>query len=143
MAVITTNRRLAVIQSNRLNIYDKDGACIATVTAAPLNANVPYAIAYHVQTDKLLVGFNTNSIIYACNTLGAACVSIFNSPTIVSNPRSMTVDSAGFIYVGSTGTDTVEKLQWTGAGNATRATTTPFIGPGIYSQNPTSIMVIP
>lgn len=140
---VQSNRRLLAVQSTRLLIYDQNGGCLAAVTAAPFNANTPYAVAYHPQTDKILVGFYTNSAIMACNTSGASCTTIYSTPTIISNPRSMTVDSGGAIYVGSSGTDTIEKLLWTGSGLATRATTSPFIGPGIYTQNPTSVMVIP
>lgn len=143
MAVITTTGNLAVLQNNRLNLYSSSGACLATVTAAPLNANTPYTIAYHSQTDRLLVGFAGNSQIHACNTSGASCTSIYNNITIVSVPRSIAVDASGAIYVGSAGTDTVEKFTWSGSGQMLRSSTTPLIGPGIYSQNPASIMVIP
>jgi hypothetical protein len=62
---------------------------------------------------------------------------------VINTPRAITVDSSGYIYVGSSGTDTIEKLSYSGVGSATRALTGALIGPGIYSQNPTSIVVIP
>lgn len=143
IAFISTNQNVAVIQVNRLNIYSKTGSCVATVTAAPFSSNTPYALAYHALTDKLIVAFAGNHSIYACTTLGTGCVLIYLSSSIINTPRSLAVDSSGSIYVGSSGTDTVEKLLWEGSGSATRVGTSSFIGPGIYSQNPTSIMVIP
>lgn len=143
IAFISTTQNIAVVQSNRLNIYDSAGACVTSVTAAPFNANTPYAVVYHTETDKLIVAFASNSSIYACSTAGTGCVQIYLNKSIILTPRSLAVDSAGSIYVGSSGTDTVEKLQWSGSGLATQIGASSFIGPGIYSQNPASIMVIP
>jgi hypothetical protein len=143
IAYISTSGNIAVIQNKRLNIYTNQGACVATVTASPFNNNTSYGIAYHAQTDKLIVAFASNSAIYACSTLGTGCTSIYLNTSIVKTPRAVTTDDDGNIYIGSSGTDTVEKFTWTGTGQATRVSGGSFIAPGIYSQNPTSIMVIP
>jgi hypothetical protein len=143
IAFIPSTQNIAVVQSTKLNIYNKSGGCVSAVTAAPFNSNAPYAIAYHAATDKLLVAFATNSNIYACSTSGTGCSQIYVNTSIVSTPRAITVDASGAIYIGSSGTDTIEKFTWDGVGTLTHVGAGSFIGPGIYTQNPTSIMVIP
>lgn len=143
MTYISTTQYIAVINSNRLNVYDSTGACSTSVTTAPFNANTPAGIAYQSTTDKLIVTFAGNHSIYACDTNGTNCSQIYLNSAVINTPRAIATDSSGYIYVGSSGTDTVEKLAWTGSGSATRALTGPLIGPSIYSLNPTALLVIP
>lgn len=152
MAYIPTLDKLAIIShpagaaSGRLSVIDISTAtpsCDYHVTTAPFNANTPMAVAYHTQTNKLLVTFATGNTVSACNVDGTGCTTIINSPTIVITPRSITTDSKGYIYIGSTGTETIERYTWTGSGVATRDPAGgPLIGPRIESVNPSAILVI-
>jgi len=143
MTVITTNSNLAVINAARLNIYASDGTCVTTQTGAPFSTNTPTAIAYQATTDSLIVAFSVSHAIYACSSLGASCTQIYLNSAIINTPKALAVDSSGYIYVGSNGTDTVEKLVWTGTGTASRALSGPFMGPSVFTQNPTGITVVP
>jgi hypothetical protein len=142
------NNQIAVISSpgggaGRLSIYDaSSGACVTHVTAAPLNAGAPVGIAYHSLAQKFIVSFNTIHAIYAFDLDGTNGTQIYLNSSIISSPRALATDTSGAIYVGSDGTDTVEKLSWSGTGSATRALAGPLVGPSINSQNPTSILVI-
>lgn len=142
MAFIPTNENVAVLNTARLNIYAKDGTCVGTVTTAPFSTNAPTAIAYHAQTDKLLVVFATSHAVYACSPVGTGCVQIYLNSAVINTPKAIATDSDGAIYVGSSGTDAIEKLSWTGTGNAVRSLTGSLIGPSVFTQNPTAITVI-
>lgn len=152
MAYIPTVDKLAIIShpagstAGRLSVIDVSTAtpaCDYHVTAAPFNANTPMAIAYHAPTNKLLVTFSSGNTVSACNVDGTGCTTIINAPTIVVTPRSITTDSRGYIYVGSTGTETIERYTWTGSGSATRDPAGgPLIGPRIETVNASSILVI-
>lgn len=145
---IPTTSRIAVIStaaSGRLSIYDQDGNCVAHLTGGTLGAGTPIAVAYHAQADKLLVTFATSHAIYAFPADGSsnAGTLVYQNSAIINTPRAITTDSDGNIYVGSVGTDTIEKLTWTGTGLATLATSGPLIRNSIFTANPTSITVIP
>ncbi|MES2854395.1 MAG: hypothetical protein V4692_00965 [Bdellovibrionota bacterium] len=143
---IPTSDRIAVISSaaaGRLSIYDSNGACIGHITGAPFSTGTPTGIAYHALSDKLLVTFSGSHAIYSFDTNGGTATQIFLNSAIVNAPRAIAVDADGYIYVGSNGTDTIEKLFYDGTGVATRALAGPLIGPSIYTQNPTSILVLP
>jgi hypothetical protein len=62
---------------------------------------------------------------------------------IINTPRAIATDAAGAIYIGSSDTDTVEKLSWFGTGTASRALPGPLAGPIVYTQNPLAILVVP
>ena len=144
VAVNPTNNRIAVISSaasGRFSLYNSDGTCNTHTTAAPFNAGTPTAIAYHPLSGKWIVTFATSHAIYAVNENGSSPTLIYQNSTLINTPRAVACDSQGHIYVGSDGTDTVEKLYWSGTGSATRALSGPFAGPNISTQNPTSIAV--
>lgn len=146
IAYIPGLERIAVINSNaagRLLIYDLNGNCISSVTAAPFNANTPTAIAYHARSNSLLTTFVGSHAIWATTTAGASPVQIYLNSAIINTPRAIATDASGAIYVGSSGTDTVEKLSWSGSGLATRALPGPLAGPSVYTQNPLAIVVVP
>lgn len=141
------DQRVYVISANgvagRLSVYDSSGNCIQHVVAAPLNTGTPSGITYQSTTNKLIVTFATTHAIYSMNLDGTGATQIYLNSSIINTPRAITSDDHGFLYVSSSGTDTIEKLVYTGSGLATRAISGPLIGPGIFSQNATSITVVP
>lgn len=146
VAVIPSTQEVVVISSaasGRFSKYTKDGTCVTHVTTGAFASGTPLAVAYHPPTGKLIVTFATSHAIIAVDQNGTNPTTIFQNSSIINTPRSIAIDSNGYIYVGSSGTDTIEKLYWSGTGSATRATSGPLIGPGVFSQNPTSITVIP
>lgn len=147
VTVIPSTQDVVVISSpaaaGRFSKYTKDGACVTHVTAAPFNSGTPQGVAYHPTTNKLLVTFATTHAIIAVDLDGTNPTTIYLNSAIINTPRTIATDAQGYIYVGSSGTDTIEKLYWSGTGSATRATSGPLIGPGVFSQNPTAITVIP
>lgn len=144
IAYISKNENIAVISNSggRLSIYDKDGNCVAHYAAAPFNSGGPAGIAYHEATDKLLVTFETSDAVYAFDADGTNGQIVFQNSSFIDGPRAITVDSEGYVYVGSNNTDTIEKLEFDGT-TATRALGYPLMGPSIYTQNPTAITVVP
>ncbi|MFN7730121.1 MAG: hypothetical protein ACK5P7_13260 [Bdellovibrio sp.] len=147
LAVIPATGDVVVISAagaaGRFSRFSKDGACLNHSIAAPFNSGTPTAIAYHSPTNKLLVTLSTLNSIVAVDVDGSNPQTIFLNSAIMSTPRAIATDADGFIYVGSSGTDTIEKLYWSGTGSATRATSGPLIGPSAFSQNPTAITVAP
>lgn len=148
VAVNQRNNDIAVVSApgaaGRLSIYDSAATtCKAHITAGTIGAGTPQAIAYHAPTNTYLVTSATTHAIHAYGSLGTSPVLIYLNSAIINTPRAIATDSEGYIYVGSSGTETVEKLTWSGSGAATRVGTGPLIGPGIFSQNPTSITVVP
>ena len=142
----TDNNRIAVISSaasGRFSLYNSDGTCNTHTTAAPFNSGTPTAICYHALSGKFIVTFSTSHAIFSVSATGGSGTQIYLNSSIINTPRSVGCASDGSIYVGSDGTDTVEKLSYDGTGVATRALPGPFAGPGIYTQNPTSVTVIP
>lgn len=146
IAFIPSTEQVAVISSaaaGRLSIYDKDGNCVSHfTTGAALSAGTPSGVAYHATTGKLIITQATSHAIYALNLDGTGATLIYQNSTFISTPRTITTDSNGYIYVSSSGTDTVEKLYWSGTGSATRATSVPLISTQVLSQNVTSILVL-
>ncbi len=143
IAVVSQPNGTAAGRLSLLNISNNPATCITHVTGSPFNNNYPNSIAYHSQTNKLLITFAGTGRVHSCDLDGSNCLTIVNSAAIVTTPRAIAVDSDGFIYVGSAGTETIEKFSWNGSGLATRIGTEPFIGPSIFTYNPTSILVIP
>lgn len=141
------NQRLYVISATaavgRLSSYDTSGNCIQHVTAAPFSTGTPSGITYHSASNKLIVTFATTHAVYAVDLDGSNPTQIYLNSSIINTPRAITSDAAGYLYVSSSGTDTVEKLSYSGTGVAVRALSGPLIGPGIFSQNVSSITVIP
>ena len=138
--------RIAVINNvaaGRLNVYSADGTCVTSVNAAPFSSNTPAAIAYHSLADKLITVFAGNHAVVATNTSGTSASTIYLNSTVVSVPRAITIDTSGYIYIGSDGVDTIEKFSFPGTGSASRVGTTPFIPAGVYSQNPAALLVMP
>ncbi len=147
VTVIPETQEVVVISSpgaaGRFSKFTKDGACLTHVTTGTFSAGTPQAVAYHAPSQKLLVTLASTHAIVAVDQNGANPTTIFLNASIINTPRAIATDADGYIYVGSSGTDTIEKLYWSGTGSASRATTGPLIGPGAFSQNPTSISVIP
>lgn len=145
IAFNSTNENVIVLSygsSGRISIYDKNGNCVRHFTTSPMDTGTPSGVAYHALSNKLIVTRAGDSSIWSVNLDGTSPTQIFMDTTIISIPRAVTVDAAGYIYVGSNGTDTIEKLYYSGTGLATRALSDPLVGPGVYSQNPSSITVI-
>lgn len=146
VAVIPSTEQVVVISSaaaGRFSRYSKDGTCLNHATAAPFNTGTPVAVAYHAPSNKLIVTFAGSHALIAVDPDGSNPATIFLNSSIINTPRAIAADADGFLYVGSSGTDTIEKLYWSGTGSAVRAITGPLIGPGAFSQNPTSITVVP
>lgn len=142
----STNDRIAVISSaasGRFSLYNSDGTCNTHVTAAPFNSGTPTAICYHSLSGKFIVTFSTSHAIYSVNSTGGGGTLIYQNSSIINTPRSVACAGDGAIFVGSDGTDTVEKLSYDGTGVATRALPGPFAGPGVNTQNPSAIAVVP
>ncbi|NJL25649.1 MAG: hypothetical protein HC902_11070 [Calothrix sp. SM1_5_4] len=143
---VPSTRHIAVVSSaasGRLSVYDKDGNCITHYTGAPFSSGTPTGIAYHAPSDKFIVTRAGDHSIWAVDTDGTGGTQIYLNASIINTPRAVTTDDDGYIYVSSIGTDTVEKLYWSGSGSASRALSGPLIGPSIYSQNVSSIVVVP
>lgn len=144
LTVIPSSQRVVVLSSaGRLSTYDKDGNCLQHLTAAPLNAGTPVGVAYHSPSNKLIVAFAATHALWSMDQDGSNAAQIFLNASIISTPRGIAADRDGYLYVTSSGTDTVEKLYYSGSGAATRALPGPLLGPSINTQNPTSITVIP
>ncbi len=124
------------------SVFDTDGGCITQVSGAPFNSGQPTGLAYHEDTDRIIVTFATGDEIYSLDPDGTNATLAFSDTSVIDTPRPATVDANGFVYIGSDTQDTVEKFNFDGS-VLTRATSGPIIGPGIYSQNPTAILVIP
>jgi len=136
---------IAVISSavsGRFSLFNPDGTCNTHVTTAPFNSGTPTGIAYHAPSGYWIVTFATTHAIYAVNAIGGGAIQIYLNSSIINTPRAVACDSTGNIYVGSDGTDTIEKLYWSGSGLATRALAGPFAGPNVYTTNPVAITVI-
>jgi hypothetical protein len=144
VAVNTTNDQVAVISSanaGRLSIYDSAGSCLFQRTGAPFNTGTPTAICYHKLTNRFIVTFATTHAIFSVSADGSTGTQIYLNASIINTPRAVACGDDGAIYVGSDGTDTVEKLFYSGTGLATRVLSGPFAGPNVYTQNPTGIVV--
>jgi DNA-binding beta-propeller fold protein YncE len=101
---------VSMAASERLSIYDANGNCITHITAAPLNAGTPNGIAYHATSQKIIITCSTDHAIYSINLDGSGSTQIFLNRTRINTPRAVITDADGYIYVSSTGTDTIEKL---------------------------------
>lgn len=143
---IPTTNQIAVASTSSINggvaIYNADGTCARNLTGT-LGSNNPVALAFHSPSGKLLVAKSNGGAIYAFNLDGSQISLIFNDSSLINAPRSMAADKDGYIYIGSATQDTIEKLSYSGFGNASRATSAAFIGPRILTLNPTAITVIP
>ena len=128
--------------AGRLSTYDTSGNCVQQITAN-LTTGSPSGIAYHSLSNKLIITFATTHAIYSINLDGSNPTQIYLNSSIINTPRAITTDAEGYLYVSSSGTDTIEKLTYTGTGVATRTLSGPLIGPGIFSQNASSITVVP
>lgn len=137
--------RLAVASSGngRLLIYDVNGGCVASITAAPFGSNAPYGVAYDSANAKIIVTFNTSSAVVATNTSGAGAQTIYLNTTVILTPTGVVADGAGGIYVANTGLDTIEKLAYAGGATATRVGGTPWVGPSVYLRDPWGIAIVP
>jgi hypothetical protein len=92
---------------------------------------------------KFIFSFSTTHAIFAVDEVGLNPVQIYLNATLINTPRSLACGSDGSIFVGSDGTDTVEKLSYSGSGMATRALGGTFRGPDVYTQNPSALAVVP
>lgn len=142
MAVIPEDGRIGVLTSNRLNIYDKDGNCLVTVSGAPVNASTPWGLAYHPTSGKFLITRVGDHSVWSIDPDGTNATQIYVSATFINTPRAIDADDDGYIYVSSSGSDTIEKLYYDGTGVATRALTVPLIGPNVFTQNVQQISVM-
>jgi DNA-binding beta-propeller fold protein YncE len=143
MAVIPEDGRIGVLTSNRLNIYDKDGNCLVTVSGAPpVNGSTPWGLAYHPTSGKFLITRVADHSVWSIDPDGTNATQIYVSATFINTPRAIDADDDGYIYVSSSGSDTIEKLYYDGTGVATRALTAPLIGPNVFTQNVQQISVM-
>lgn len=144
VALIPTTGNIAVVASaasGRINIFDQTGTCVGSTAMT----NFPTGAAYHSVSGKVLVTYSGNSSISAHNiTTGAQspASAIYTSAGQLSTPRAIAADSAGYIYVGSDGTDQVVKLYWDGV-TATASYIGTVIQTSVFTQNITSITVVP
>lgn len=122
--------------------YDTSGNCIRSIATAPYDSNFPTSIAYHSATGKILLARMNDHRIYATNIDGSGSTQIYLNTTRINTPTAMTVDNSGYVYIGSSGTDTVEKFTFDGT-TLTPVSTTPLINLSIYAVNPTAVVVIP
>lgn len=118
-----------------------DGSCVSTVSSVPFDSGFPTAIAYHPQTNKLLVVRFSDNKIYSTDTSGGSA-SLLLTSTRIGAPTALFVDSQGFVWVGSSTNSTVEKFSFDGT-TLSFMTSSPLINTSVYVQNPTSIVVIP
>ncbi len=143
---IPTTNQIAVVSTTTagggVGIYNADGTCARFLTGT-LASNNPVALAFHSPSGKLILVKSNGGAVYSFNLDGSQVSLIYNDSAVINTPRSMAADKDGNIYVGSAAQDTIEKLSYSGFGNATRATSSPFIGPRVLTLNPTAITVIP
>jgi hypothetical protein len=144
VALIPTTGYIAVVHSaaaGRVNIFAQDGTCIGSTAMA----NFPTGAAYHAKSGKILVTYQTTHAIYAHNaTTGAAspATAIYTSAGQLSTPKAIATDANGYIYVSSDGLDQVVKLYWDGV-SATATYVGTAVGSSVFTQNITSITVVP
>lgn len=144
VAEIPTSGNIAVVSSaasGRLNIFDQAGTCIGSTALT----NFPTQVAFHALSGKLLVTNATNSSITAHSISNGAlspATAIYTSAGILSTPRAIATDAEGNIYVGSDGLDQVVKLYWNGVAASASYIGT-FISPSTFTQNISSIVVVP
>lgn len=143
-SAIDGTQNIAIVDSaatGRINILNYNGDCIASSTTA----NTPTGITYHSKSGKLLVTHATDSSISAHNAstgIASLATALYTSATQLSTPRAIAADKDGYIYVGSDGLDQVIKLYWDGVSSS--ATYIGIaIGTSIFTQNITSITVVP
>jgi hypothetical protein len=145
IAYVPTTNRL-VVASNvaaNLNFFDATtGLCATSVNNAAYTAQSPTAVVYHTLYNKLLIARIGDDRIYAANADGSSPVIAYSNVARIGDPYSMAVDTSGYVYVGSAVQDTIEKLSFNGT-TLTHVSSGPLIGPNIYTQNPTQILVLP
>lgn len=128
--------------ANRILFYNAtSGACVSSVTNANFSNNAT-GIVYHSQTNKLIYGRIGNDQIWSANVDGSNQAVAYNNTTRILDPYTLAVDSEGYVYVGASGQDAVEKLSFNGT-TLTHVLSGPVVGPNIYTQNPTQVVVLP
>lgn len=144
VALIPSSGNIAVIHSaasGRVNIFNQAGTCVGSTAMT----NFPTGAAYHALSGKILVTYQTAHAIYAHNaTTGAAspATAIYTSAGQLSTPKAIATDANGYIYVSSDGLDQVIKLYWDGV-TATASYVGTAVGSSVFTQNITSITVVP
>ncbi len=123
-------------------VYDTQGNCIRSVATAPYSTNFPTAIAWHSSTSKLIVARMGDHSLYSTNLDGTGSALAYLNSTRINTPTSIAVDASGYVYVGSSGTDTIEKMSFSGS-TLTPVASSPFINMHVGVVNPTAIVVIP
>lgn len=125
-----------------LYIYNaNDGSCVSAISTSPFDSNYPSAIVYHGSSGKLLVGRFGDNRIYSVDSSGGSASLLLTSSRI-GGLTALNVDSHGYVWVGSSANSTVEKLSFDGSA-LSFVSSTPIINTSIYSQNPTSVVVVP
>lgn len=144
VAHIPSSDNIAVIHSaatGRVNIFDQSGTCVGSTQMT----NTPTGAAYHALSDSILVTYSGNSSISAHNISTGAqtpASALYTSALQLNTPRAIATDASGYIYVGSDGLDQVIKLYWDGV-TATATYIGPIIQTSVFTQNITSITVVP
>lgn len=144
VAHIPSSGNIAVIHNaatGRVNIFDPAGTCVGSTSMT----NTPTGAAYHALGDRVIVSYGGDSSIRAHNiTTGAQSpvTSLYTSAGQLSTPTAIATDADGYIYVASSGLDLVVKLYWDGV-SATASYVSIVVGTSVFTQNITSITVVP
>lgn len=142
---IPTLNQIVVTNFNtgRLLIYNATtGACVNSVNNAAFTSGNPAGVVYHSQTNKLLIAKVGTDTIIASNVDGTNPITVYNNTTRVQDPYAIAVDSEGYVYVGSSVQDSIEKFSFNGT-TLTPVQGGPWISTGIYVLNPTALAVMP
>lgn len=139
--VSSTNRIVATNYSNsNMLFYNADtGACVSSVSNAAFGSNTT-AIVYHPQTNKIISARISDEKIYASNADGSSPTIIYQNSSRVNDPYALAVDASGYVYVGASGQDTIEKFSFSGT-TLTPVLAGPLVGPSAYTQNVTQIAI--
>lgn len=142
--VPTTN--MVVVTSNagaNLNFFNATtGVCATSISNAAYTTQNPTAVVYHSLQNKLLIARIGDEKIYAANPDGSSPVVAYSNSARITDPYTLAVESNGNVLVGASGQNTIERLSFNGT-TLTHVSSGPLIGPNIYTQKPTQIVVIP
>lgn len=140
----TPNNKIGIISASG---YAAAGDCLISASVAgPTTTALPTSVLYHSSGD-LIVSYGsttaTSNFIYAYNintTTNAVtgATAAYNNISVIQGPSRMVEDSSsGRIYVSTALStfNTIEEFTYDSSSNLlTRTTSTPFIGPSIYTR---------